>query len=319
MHRVVVLCLDGLVAFDLDRSGAGLSPPATPSGEPLYELLDLLGGRGRSARPAASGSRPARGLALLRRGATPSSSRATRTSSRRRPKRRWTRCAAPPPAAPGSMSVCTGAFALAHAGLLDGRRATTHWAWAAELAERFPGVEVERESLYVDEGRVMTSAGLSAGIDLGLHVVRKDFGAAVGARAARRMVAPPHREGGQAQFIERPQTDRHRAARSSRPGAGRSSACASRSTSPRWRATPRSARAPSPVDSWRRPGRPRTAGWSRAACWRPAGCSRRPRSRSSRSPGRSGFGSAASLREHFRRATATSPTAYRRSFRPVAA
>src|SRR3954469_18069005 len=103
-----------------------------------------------------------------------------------------------------TVSICTGAFALAHAGLLDGRRATTHWGWAGELAVRFPRVEVDPAALFVDEGEVITSAGLSAGIDLALHVVRKDFGVAIGAVAARRMVAPPHRDGGQAQFIERP-------------------------------------------------------------------------------------------------------------------
>jgi transcriptional regulator GlxA family with amidase domain len=102
------------------------------------------------------------------------------------------------------VSICTGAFALAHAGLLDGRRATTHWAFAGKLAEMFPSVAVEANALYVDEGRVLTSAGLSAGIDLCLHLVRRDHGEAVGAAVARVMIAAPHRDGGQAQFIELP-------------------------------------------------------------------------------------------------------------------
>jgi AraC family transcriptional activator FtrA len=101
-------------------------------------------------------------------------------------------------------SICTGAFALAAAGLLDGRRAVTHWAYAALLAQRYPAVRVDPDVLYVDEGRVLTSAGLAAGIDLCLHLVRRDLGTAAANHAARRMVVPPHRDGGQAQFIERP-------------------------------------------------------------------------------------------------------------------
>jgi transcriptional regulator GlxA family with amidase domain len=104
------------------------------------------------------------------------------------------------------MSVCTGAFALAAAGVLDGRRAATHWAWAADLAARFPAVEVDPDVLFVDEGEVLTSAGLSAGIDLSLHVIRRDHGAACADRVARHMVAAPHRDGGQAQFFRPPET-----------------------------------------------------------------------------------------------------------------
>lgn len=99
------------------------------------------------------------------------------------------------------MSICTGAFALAQAGLLDGRRATTHWAWAAELAARFPRVSVDPDVLFVDEGDVITSAGVASGIDACLHLVRRDHGAATANDIARRIVAAPHREGGQAQFI----------------------------------------------------------------------------------------------------------------------
>ena len=102
------------------------------------------------------------------------------------------------------MSVCTGAFALAEAGLLDGRRAATHWAAAAALAAEHPSVEVDPDVLYVDTGQVLTSAGLAAGIDLCLHVLRLDHGAEVAAAKARSMVVPPYREGGQAQFVSRP-------------------------------------------------------------------------------------------------------------------
>ena len=99
-------------------------------------------------------------------------------------------------------SVCTGAFALAAAGLLDGRRATTHWRAAALLAQQYPGVTVDPDVLYVDEGQVSTSAGIAAGIDLCLHLVRTDLGQVRASMIARRMVVPPHRDGGQAQYIE---------------------------------------------------------------------------------------------------------------------
>ena len=102
------------------------------------------------------------------------------------------------------MSICIGAFALAHAGLLDGRRATTHWMAAADLAAQFPRVEVIPDVLYVDDGDILSSAGLAAGLDLGLHVVRRDFGAEVAAELARFNVIAPHRDGGQAQFAPRP-------------------------------------------------------------------------------------------------------------------
>jgi AraC family transcriptional regulator, transcriptional activator FtrA len=99
------------------------------------------------------------------------------------------------------MSICTGAFVLAAAGLLDGRRAATHWLYADVLARRYPAVTVDADVLYIDEGRVLTSAGKSAGTDLCLHVVRRDYGASVANEIARRLVTPPHREGGQAQYI----------------------------------------------------------------------------------------------------------------------
>jgi transcriptional regulator GlxA family with amidase domain len=214
-----------------------------------------------------------------------------------------------------AISVCTGAFALAHAGLLDRRRATTHWAQAEHLAALFPRVEVDAAALYVDEGEVMTSAGLSAGIDLCLHVVRKDFGAACGERAARRMVAAPHREGGQAQFIKRPALAEAGSLEATR----------------RWAAE----RLAEPLD---------VAAMARHAGVSPRTFARRFREETGTTPlrwllarrvlearrlleesdlpvdavaWRAGFGTAASLRDHFRRATATTPTAYRRSFRPV--
>lgn len=104
------------------------------------------------------------------------------------------------------VSICTGAFALAQTGLLDGRTATTHWARTDELRARFPRVQVEPGVLYVDHGDVATSAGAGAGIDLCLHLVRTDHGASYASELARHMVMPPHREGGQAQFVPAPVT-----------------------------------------------------------------------------------------------------------------
>jgi transcriptional regulator GlxA family with amidase domain len=102
------------------------------------------------------------------------------------------------------LSVCTGAFALGEAGLLDGREATTHWKHTDELAARFPLARVVPEVLYVDAGPVVTSAGSAAGLDAALHIWREEYGAAAASTVARRMVVAPQRPGGQAQFISRP-------------------------------------------------------------------------------------------------------------------
>jgi AraC family transcriptional regulator, transcriptional activator FtrA len=102
------------------------------------------------------------------------------------------------------VSICSGVFVLAAAGLLDHRRATTHWRYTELLRRRYPKVRVEPDVLYVDEGSVLTSAGSAAGIDLCLHLVRRDHGAEIANRVARRLVVSPHREGGQAQFIASP-------------------------------------------------------------------------------------------------------------------
>lgn len=107
------------------------------------------------------------------------------------------------------VSLCNGAFALAAAGLLDGRRATAHWEHTGILARRHPAVEVDDEVLYIDDGDVLTSAGMSGGLDLCLHLVRRDLGARVANQLARVLVVPAHRPGGQAQFVERavPESD----------------------------------------------------------------------------------------------------------------
>jgi transcriptional regulator GlxA family with amidase domain len=101
-------------------------------------------------------------------------------------------------------SYCTGAFTLAEAGLLDGRRATTHWRWAGDFAARFPDVKLDSDVLYVDEGRILTSAGAAAALDLCLYLLRREYGAAVATGFARDLVVPPYRDGGQAQFVATP-------------------------------------------------------------------------------------------------------------------
>jgi AraC family transcriptional activator FtrA len=102
------------------------------------------------------------------------------------------------------LSICSGSFVLAATGLLDGRRATTHWRYADAFRKRFPLIDVDPNVLYVDAGGMLTSAGSAAGLDLCLHLVRRDWGPAIANQVARRLVIPPHRDGGQAQFLERP-------------------------------------------------------------------------------------------------------------------
>ncbi|MFJ3522037.1 GlxA family transcriptional regulator [Pseudomonas sp. NPDC090203] len=102
------------------------------------------------------------------------------------------------------VGLCLGAFVLAHAGLLDGKQATTHWAWAAQLAQDFPQIDVDAKVLYVEQDQVLTSAGVAAGLDCCIHIVRRAYGREIANTLARRLVVSPHREGGQAQFIDQP-------------------------------------------------------------------------------------------------------------------
>lgn len=109
-------------------------------------------------------------------------------------------------------TICSGVFVLAAAGVLEGRTVTTHWRYAERLSQRYPGVTVEPNSLYIDSGQVLTSAGSAAGLDMLLHLVRRDYGARIANQVAQRLVIPPHREGGQAQYLPRPmpQDERNR-------------------------------------------------------------------------------------------------------------
>ena len=311
-HRVVALCLGRVVAFDLATPAEVFSLAWTSDG-PLYEFdvcapragpaptttgFSIAGPADLEALDAADtvivpGYRdvvdppPEAALAALR----PTAERGARVAS-----------------------ICTGAFALAHAGLLDGRRATTHWFWSDLLASSFPRIAVEPETLYVDAGEVLTSAGLSAGIDLCLHLVRRDHGERIGASVARAMVASPHRDGGQAQFIERPLPSAH--------GTGSlepvrawaldhltepldvASLAGRAGVSPRTFARRFVAETGTTPLKWLHAQRVLEARRLLEHTDLPV----------EQVASRAGFGSAPSLREHFRRATKTTPTAYRRTF-----
>ena len=180
-------------------------------------------------------------------------------------------------------SICSGTFALAATGLLDGLRATTHWIAAARLAAAYPDLDVDPDVLYVDNGQFLTSAGAAAGLDLCLHLIRRDYGSAVAADAARLSVMPLEREGGQAQFIvqRHPPTPRGAALEPlltwMRDNLSRDLTLAD---SPRTRAP---APAPSSGTSGSRPGRRRCAGCTGPVSGRPSTCWRPPGTRSSAS------------------------------------
>ena len=314
MHRVVALCLDWVVAFDLTAPAQAFALASKPSGDPLYEFSTCSIDGGEVQTTSGFGLRPEADLGALR-GADTVVVPAYAGLLEPPPEQALEALRAAGARGARVLSICTGAFALAHAGLLDGRRAATHWAWAGELARRFPAVAVDPDALYIDEGQVLTSAGLSAGIDLSLHAIRNDFGAATGERVARHMVAAPHREGGQAQFIKATPPETNGSLEATR----------------RWAAE----RLADPLD---------VAAMSRHAGVSSRTFARRFREETGTTPlqwllsrrvlearrlleeselpveaiaWRCGFGGAASLRDHFRRATATTPSAYRSSFRPV--
>ncbi|ACC69667.1 helix-turn-helix domain-containing protein [Paraburkholderia phymatum] len=213
------------------------------------------------------------------------------------------------------VGLCLGAYVLAAAGLLDGRPATTHWAWAADFARRFPKVKVDPQVLYVDDGDILTSAGTAAGLDCCLHVVRKLCGAQSANYIARRLVIPPHRQGGQAQYVQQPMPPQTRgnrlsalldwvngtldaphtldslAARAamSRRTFTRHFKAATGTTVSAWLLTQRLARAQQLLEGTDEP--------------------------IESIAGMAGFGSTASLRQHFAGAFRTSPSAWRREFR----
>ncbi|HET9382327.1 MAG TPA: helix-turn-helix domain-containing protein [Streptomyces sp.] len=210
-HRVVVLALDGLLPFELGIPHRIFGRPEDARGRRLYEVVTCSVRRPGPVRTDADFSvHVAHGPEALATADTvivpasyelgPVYEEGVLTDDL---------AAALALVRPGTRlaSICTGVYVLAASGRLDGRPATTHWADADRLQRLFPRVRVDPDVLFVDDGDVLTSAGVAAGIDLCLHMVRRDHGAAVANDIARRTVVPPHRDGGQAQYIARPVPD----------------------------------------------------------------------------------------------------------------
>ena len=213
-------------------------------------------------------------------------------------------------------SICSGVFVLAAAGLLDGQRATTHWRYTERLAQRYPRIEVLPGDLYVDSGQLITSAGSAAGLDMLLHLVRRDHGARVGNLVAQRLVVAPHREGGQAQYLPRPMAHDERGrltrlmdwvrAHPDQPHTVASMAARAAMSARTLQRQFQEATGFGPVEWVAR---------ERVALVKDLlETSDLPLSQVAQ---RAGFGSEESLRHHFRRLTATSPGAYRRRFTPA--
>jgi transcriptional regulator GlxA family with amidase domain len=208
-HRVVVFVLDGVAAFDLGVPGQVFGAARGPDGARLYEVVICTADGGSVRTSGGFDAVPEHGPEVLATADTvviPGIHGDFRLGSATLEPAEAAALALVPARA-RMMSICTGAFALATTGRLDGREATTHWAYAERFRALFPRVRLNPEVLFVDAGDVLTSAGVAAGIDLCLHVVRRDHGSEVANGAARRCVVPPWRDGGQAQFIERPLPD----------------------------------------------------------------------------------------------------------------
>ena len=318
LHTVAVLAVDGVVALDLGAPPQVFSAATRPDRMPLYETFVCSAG-GRPV-PTSAGFDAAvahdleptttadtvlvpgvSGLSAAIRGdVDPAVLDALRAAARRGAR---------------IVSTCTGAFVLAAAGLLDGRPATTHWAYERRFRGLFPAVRLDPDVLFVDDGNVLTSAGVAAGIDLCLHLVRTDFGAEVANRAARRCVVLPIRSGGQAQFIEHPpvpvdegsslaSTQAWALGRLDQPvGVPELAARAGtsvRTLTRRWRAET----GDSPL-RWLLARRVEHARLLLESTDQPIEEVAR----------RSGFGSAASLRAHFQQQVGQSPVLHRRAFR----
>jgi transcriptional regulator GlxA family with amidase domain len=316
VHRVVVLLLEPVIGYDAVIPPQVFGEAEAPDGAPLYDvaMASLDGGSVRSSlgyaiTPHGDASLLATADTVVVPGTKIPGPRFEGTIPD-------VLAAALASIRPGArlVSICTGAFVLGSAGLLDGRPATTHWKYAGELARLYPAVELDEAVLFTDDGDVLTSAGLSAGVDLCLHLIRRDHGTEVANRVARHLVVPPWRDGGQAQFIERQVPERPE-----------QSTAAART----W--------ALERLDE-----RLRVPDLARAAGMSVRTFTRRFRAETGESPtawlirqrvhhaqrllestdlpvdlvaDRAGLGSAASLRAHLRAQAGVSPTAYRRTFR----
>lgn len=204
-HRVVVLWLPPIVGFDATIPSLLFGQAVDATGAPLYEVLTCTLEPGPVESTTGYAMIAGAGPGVLATADTVIVPGTRSAPARTHGELSQAQAAALATIAPGArvVSICTGAFVVAAAGFFDGRRATTHWRQADEFRRLFPTVVLDESVLFVDEGDVLSSAGLAAGIDLCLHIIRRDHGAAVANRVARYCVVPPWREGGQAQFIER--------------------------------------------------------------------------------------------------------------------
>ncbi|MEI5102399.1 helix-turn-helix domain-containing protein [Streptomyces sp. PmtG] len=321
MHHVGVLALDGVVPFELGIPARIFGAARDATGGPLYDVATCSLDGGPVRAEADYGLTVAHDASLLAAVDTvvipPSHALGPVREEGRLPDALREALAA---VRPGTrvVGICTAAFVLAAAGLLDHRRATTHWREADRLRRMFTTVRVDPDVLFVDDGDVLTSAGVAAGIDLCLHLVRRDHGSRVANDVARSCVVPPWREGGQAQYVQRPVPE---------PAA--------------------TGTAPTRAWALERLAEPLAlADLAAHAHLSVRGFSRRFREETGTTPGqwlsrqrvdlarhylettdwpvalvaqRSGIGTAASLRQHLRSAIGVSPQAYRRTFRPAPA
>jgi transcriptional regulator GlxA family with amidase domain len=319
-HRIAVFVLDGVASFDLGVPGQVFGAARTETGGRLYEVRTCTADGGPVRASGGFRVQPDHGPEILTRADTviiPGIHGDLRPGSAE---------LAPVEAAalarirPGTrmVSICTGAFALASTGRLDGRPATTHWGYVDLFRSYFPRVRLDPDVLFVDDGDVLTSAGVAAGLDLCLHIVRRDHGTEVANRAARRCVVPPWRDGGQAQFIERPL-----------PAPARSSTGAVRAWALRHLHEPLdlamlAARAHMSTRTFTRRFREETgmspAQWLTAQRVDHARLLLETTDVSVNEVARrAGFGTAVSLRQHLHAAVGVAPLAYRRTFRRTAA
>jgi transcriptional regulator GlxA family with amidase domain len=206
-HRVVVLALTGLLPFELGIPHRIFGRAKDADGHPLYEVVTCSVRPGPVRTDADFDIHVEHGPEALATADTvvvPASYELGPVYEEGRLTEEL--AAALAHIRPGTrmVSICTGGYVLAAAGFLDGRPATTHWSSAEHFQRLFPSVKVDADVLFIDDGDVLTSAGVAAGIDLCLHIVRRDHGTAVANEVARRTVVPPHRDGGQAQYIHRP-------------------------------------------------------------------------------------------------------------------
>ncbi|PGH48954.1 AraC family transcriptional regulator [Streptomyces sp. Ru87] len=206
-HRVVVLALAGVIPFELGIPHRIFGKARSPGGQRLYEVVTC----GTGADPVRTDAdfsvtftHGPEALATADTVVIPASYELGPVHEEGRLTEPIARALALVRPGTRMVSICTGSYVLAAAGLLDGRPATTHWSSTDHFQRLFPRIRVDPDVLFVDDGDVLTSAGVSSGIDLCLHIVRRDHGAAVANAVARRSLVPPHRDGGQAQYVERP-------------------------------------------------------------------------------------------------------------------